>query len=84
MADLQSVADLSQEPQPQQVAAEAPEWLPLWLRPGPGKCPLDDRLQRVLAAWPELPEPIKAAIVAMVGAAIPEAKVREVRPATGR
>jgi len=84
MADLQSVTDSPQEPAFQAFSAEPPEWLPLWLRPGTGKCPPEERLQRLLAAWPELPEPIKAAIAAMVGAACPEVALPGDRAPAGR
>jgi hypothetical protein len=34
---------------------------------------LDADLQRVLDAWPTLPEPLRAGILAMIGACKPEA-----------
>jgi hypothetical protein len=34
--------------------------------------PADPDLARVVAAWPSLPEPIKAAVLALVRAALPD------------
>ena len=39
---------------------------------GPQTTNLDRDLIRVITAWPSLPEPVKAGIVAMVNAAIPK------------
>ncbi len=38
---------------------------------GAPEAPLDPALSAVVAAWPQLPEPIKAGILALVRAALP-------------
>jgi hypothetical protein len=42
------------------------------LAPEPAEAPSPDPdLARVVAAWPELPAPIKAAVLALIGAGVP-------------
>ena len=64
MADLQSAARTAQVPQDNDLRRQPPAAYTPLTRP-----PADPELARVVAAWPQLPDHIKAAVLALVGAA---------------
>ena len=71
MADLQSAASTPQTPSRAKVSGNTP--------PRPHRAPtktsaLDPDLARLIDAWPTLPDPIKAAVLALLDSARPSLK----------
>ena len=68
---LKAVGDLSQTPQGQALTDSAEnDWWTYWWK----ALQNDPDLRAVVSAWPELPEALRAGIVAMVGTATQEGK----------